>query len=155
MKKLYTASKSKIWSWLTGKDSDAGKDWRQEEKGATEDEMVGYHHWLNGHEFEQALGDREGQGSLVCCSLWGCKESDMPEWLNNNSYFYQNINAENSHVLSLHWYFNLRLWILSQKASILSVPPPNLPWFSLVFEGSMILIDAGSVISSLSQHFHQ
>ena len=53
--------------WLTGKDSDTGKNWRQEEKGATEDEMVGWHHWLNGHEFEQALGDSEGQGSLVCC----------------------------------------------------------------------------------------
>ena len=50
----------------------------------TEDEMVGWHHRLNGHEFEQALGDSEGQGSLVCCSPWGGKESDMTEWLNNN-----------------------------------------------------------------------
>ena len=55
---------------------DAGKDWGQEEKGMTEDEMVGWHHWLNGHEFEQALGDAEGQGGLLCCSLWGGKESD-------------------------------------------------------------------------------
>ena len=53
-------------NWLTGKDPDAGKDWRQEEKGMTEDEMVGWHHQLNGHEFEQALGDDEGQGSLAC-----------------------------------------------------------------------------------------
>ena len=53
-------------NWLIGKDSDAGKDWRQEEKGTTEDEMVGWHHWLDGHEFEQALGDCEGQGSLAC-----------------------------------------------------------------------------------------
>ena len=53
------------------KDPDAGKDWRQEEKGTTEDEMVGWHHWLNGREFEKTLGDSEGQGSLVCCSPWG------------------------------------------------------------------------------------
>ena len=59
--------------WLTGKDPDAGKDWGQEEKGATEDKMVGWHHQLNGHEFEQAPGDREGQGSLECCSPWGRK----------------------------------------------------------------------------------
>ena len=65
-----------------GKDSDAGKDQRQEEKGTTEDEMVGWHHLLNGHEFEQAPGVGEGQGSLACCSPWGCKESDMTEWLN-------------------------------------------------------------------------
>ena len=74
-----------VKSWLIWKDPDAGKDWRQEEKGTTEDEMVGWHHWLNGHEFEQAPGDGEGQGSLVCCSPWGCKESDMTEWLNNSN----------------------------------------------------------------------
>ena len=60
--------------WLIGKDPDAGKDWRQEEKGMTGDEMVGWHHQLDGHEFEQALGVGEGQGSLVCCSPWSCKE---------------------------------------------------------------------------------
>ena len=64
-------------NWFIGKDCAAGNDWGQEEKGATEDEMVGWHHWLNGHEFEQTLGDSAGQGSLVCCSLWGHKESDM------------------------------------------------------------------------------
>ena len=68
-------------NWLIRKDPDAGKDWRQE-KGMTEDEMVGWHHRLNGHEFEQALGLGGGQGSLVCCSLWGHKESDTNEWLN-------------------------------------------------------------------------
>ena len=62
-------------SWLTGKDPDAGKDWRQQ-KWMTEDEMVGWHHWLNGHEFEQTPGDSEGQGSLACCSPWGLQESD-------------------------------------------------------------------------------
>ena len=58
------------------KDPDAGKDWKQEEKGATDEEMVGWHHWLNRHEFEQTPGDSEGQGGLVCCSSWGLKESD-------------------------------------------------------------------------------
>ena len=66
--------------WLIGKEPDAGKDWRQE-KGTTEDEMVGWHHQLDGHEFEQALGVGDGQKSLVCCSPWGRKESDMTEWL--------------------------------------------------------------------------
>ena len=72
-----------VKGWLTGKDPDAGKDWRQEEKGTTEDEMIKWHHRLNGHEFEQALGDGEGRGSLVCYSPWGHKESDTTEWLNN------------------------------------------------------------------------
>ena len=67
---------------LTGKDPDAGQDWRWEEKGTTEDEMVEWHHQLDGHEFEQAPGVGDGQGSLVGCSPWGCKESDTTEWLN-------------------------------------------------------------------------
>ena len=67
--------------WLIGKDPDAGKDWTQKEKGMTEDEMVRWHHWLNGHEFEQAPGVGDGQGSLSCYSPRGCKESDMTEWL--------------------------------------------------------------------------
>ena len=75
---------SDVKNQLIGKDPDAGKDWRQKEKGTTEDEMVGWHHQLNGHEFEQALEDGEGQGSLACCSPWGRKESDMTEWLNND-----------------------------------------------------------------------
>ena len=68
----------------SGKDPDVGKDWRQEKKGTTEDEMVEWDHWLNGHEFEETSGDNEGQGSLECCSPWGRKESDVTEWLNNN-----------------------------------------------------------------------
>ena len=64
-------------NWLIGKDPDAGKDWRQEEKGTAEDEMVGWHHWLDGHEFEQVPGVGDGQGGLVCCSTWGHKESDI------------------------------------------------------------------------------
>ena len=71
-------------SWLTGKDPDAGKDRRQEKKGTTEDEMVGWHHQLNGHKFEQVSGDGKGQGSLACCSPVGHKELDMTKWLNSN-----------------------------------------------------------------------
>ena len=77
---------------LMGKDPDAGKDWRQEEKGMTEDEMVGWHHRLNGHEFEQALGVGGGQGSLACCSPWGRKESDMTEQLNWTEEFEWNLS---------------------------------------------------------------
>ena len=71
-----------VKNWLIWKDPYAGKDWRQEEKGMTEDEVVGGHHWLNGHEFEQAPGVGDEQGSLECYSPWGCKESDTAEWLN-------------------------------------------------------------------------
>ena len=74
-----------VKSRLIGKDPDAGKDRGQEEKGTTEDEMVGWHHKLNGHEFEKALGDGEGQGSLACYSPWSHKESDSSEGLNNNN----------------------------------------------------------------------
>ena len=70
---------------LIGKDPDAGKDWWSGEKGTTEDEMVGCHHQLNGHEFEQTLRDTEGQENLVRCSPWGCKELDITEQLNNNA----------------------------------------------------------------------
>ena len=69
-------------SWLTGKDSDAGRDWRQEEKGTTEDEMAGWHHWLDGLEFEWTQGGGDGQGGLACCDSWGRKELDMTERLN-------------------------------------------------------------------------
>ena len=76
-----------LWSpdgkyWLIGKDLDAWKDWRQEEKKKIGDEMVGWHHWLNGHEFEQTLGVGDGQGSLVSFSPWGCNKLDTTEWLN-------------------------------------------------------------------------
>ena len=71
-----------VKNWLTGKDPVVGKDWRQEEKGTPEDEMVGWHHQLDGHEFEQALGVGDGQGGLACWSPWGHKESDTTEWLN-------------------------------------------------------------------------
>ena len=71
-----------VKSWLIGKDSDAGRDWGQEEKGTTEDEMAGWHHRLDRHESEWTLGVGDGQGGLACCDSWGCKESDTTERLN-------------------------------------------------------------------------
>ena len=84
--------------WLIWKDPNAGKDWGQEEKGTTEDETVGQHHWLNGHEFKQALWAGDGQGSLARCSPWGCKELDTTEWLNW-------LNCQHVHLrwMSLKW----------------------------------------------------
>ena len=70
-----------VKSWLIGKDSDAGRDWGQE-KGTTEDEMAGWHQWLDGHEFEWTPGVGDGQGGLACCNSWGRKESDTTERLN-------------------------------------------------------------------------
>ena len=71
-----------VKSWLIGKDPDAWRDWGQEEKGTTENEMAGWHHQLDGHEFEWTLGVGDGQGGLACCDSWGRKESDTTEWLN-------------------------------------------------------------------------
>ena len=85
MLKLQYFGKSHVKSRLTEKYPDAGKDWGQEEKGAMEDTMIGWHHWLNGHEFEQTLEDSEGQWSLVCCSSWGHKELDTTYQVNNNN----------------------------------------------------------------------
>ena len=69
-------------SWLIGKDSDAGRDWGQEEKGRTEDETAGWHHWLDGRESEWTPGVGDGQGGLACCNSWGREESNTTEWLN-------------------------------------------------------------------------
>ena len=85
-------------SWLIGKDSDAGRHWGQEEKGTTEDEIAGWYHLLDGHEFERTLGVGDGQGSLACCNSWGRKESDTTEWLNwtelNWEYIMRNAGLE-------------------------------------------------------------
>ena len=89
-------------SWLIGKDYDAGRDWGQVEKGTTEDEMAGWHHWLDGREFEWTLGD--GQGGLVCCDSWGHKESDTTEWLN-----WTELKSKIKNTL-----FNLHLWGYNQ-----------------------------------------
>ena len=75
-----------VKSWLIGKDSDAGRDWGQEEKGTTDDEMAGWHHWLNGRESEWTPGVGDGQGGLACCNSWGRRESDTTEQLNWTKY---------------------------------------------------------------------
>ena len=99
-------------SQLIGKDPDAGKDWRQEEKGMTEGEMVGWHHQLNGHEFEQTLGDGEGQESLVCCSPWGCKvrhnwtieqQQDQEQDTYTHSHHFYSINIESPNHSNQTW----------------------------------------------------
>ena len=86
-------------SWLIGKDSDAGRDWGQEEKGMTEDEMAGWHHQLYAHEFGWTPGVGDGQGGLACCDSWGRKESDTTEWLNwTDIYQYKNVRLVLIHM---------------------------------------------------------
>ena len=109
-------------SWLIGKDLNAGKDWGQEEKRTKEDEMAGWHHWLNGHEFDQAQGVGEGQGGLVCC-LWGRKKLDTTEQLNN--------------------------WVLSVAPSPAAVPPSTRPgiWGLSPSNSTALLCEPGQVTS--------
>ena len=97
-----------VKSWLTGKDPDAGRDWGQEEKGMTEDEMAGWHHRLNGHEFGWIPGVGDGQGGLWCCDSWGRKELDTTEWLN----WTENIHDS---LFSRHW----ALWESPEQKIIL------------------------------------
>ena len=83
-------------SWLIGKESDAGRDLGQEEKGMTEDEMAGWHHWLAGRESEWTPGVGDGQGGLVCCNSWGRKESDTTEWLKWTENYFSSIKETNN-----------------------------------------------------------
>ena len=97
-------------SWLTGKDSDAGRHWGQEEKGTTEDEVAGWHHWLDGGESEWTLGVGDGQGGLTCCDSWGRKESDTTEWLNwteLNGYFSTRVWARPCPLTARSWVVQL------------------------------------------------
>ena len=99
-------------SWLIGKDSDAGRDWGQEEKGTIEDEMAGWHHRLDGHESEWTPGAGDGQGGLAGCDSWGCKESDTTEWLNWLNWFYSLQRRQfsiNSNCILL---FQFKIWAL-------------------------------------------
>ena len=126
-----------LWSSFIGKDSDAGKDWKQEEKEMTEDEMVGWHHRLNGLEFEQAQGVGDGQGSLACWSPRGCKESDMTEQLN---WLTASNKILNSHVMHFFWqpspafggtakvYIALCHLPNSSPITLPHLPSPKLPW---------------------------
>ena len=94
-----------VKNWLIGKYPDAGKEWRQEEKVTTEDEMVGWHHRLDRHEFELVLGVGDEQGSLVCCSPWGHKDSDTIEWLNWTEHAFSNL-----HIKWYIWYCEESRW---------------------------------------------
>ena len=100
-----------VKNWLTGKDPDAGKDWRSEEKGTTEDEMVGCHHWLSGRESGETLGAGDGQRGLACCSPWGCKKSDMTErlnWTELNHRMVKEFPRECSLYVSTRW--GMKCW---------------------------------------------
>ena len=90
-----------VRSWLIWKDLDAGRDWGQEEKGTTEDEMVGWHHRLNGHKFGWTPGVSDGQGGLACCNSWGRKESDTTERLNWTELMYSTLIKKVSNSVSL------------------------------------------------------
>ena len=107
-------------SWLSGKDPDAWKGWWQKEKGMTEDEIIGWHHQLDGHEFEQAPGVGDGQGNLVCCSPWGHKELDMTEWLNridvhfqSYCYYIQWITVYCKQNFHRQWETKISVWFTS------------------------------------------
>jgi len=110
-----------LW-WNTGKDFDAGKDWGQEEKRVTEDEIVGWHHWLNGHVLKQTPGDSEGQGSLAGYSSWGHKESDTTEWLHNSETLNILFSGSSNYRLSTPFQ-----WACSSCLTACSpAPPPSL-----------------------------
>ena len=103
-------------SWLIGRDSDAGRDWGQEEKGMTEDEMAGWHHWLNGHEFGWTPGVGDGPGGLACCNSWGPKESDTTERLNWTEHMRMNIllrNPTNICIIVLNTCAYMCIYVLS------------------------------------------
>ena len=116
---------------LIGNDPDAGKDWRQEERGTTEDVMIGWHHWLQGHVLEQALGVGDGQGSLACCIPWGCKESDTTERLHDNT-------SLNTIILFVVWL--LWLWF------------PILCWRKVVRMGMLVFFQILAGRLSASHH---
>ena len=142
---------------LTGKDPDAGNDWGQEVKGMTEDEMVRWHYWLNGHEFEQAPGGGEGQGKLVCCSPWGRKKSDTTEWPNNSKRDLTSRTIHHMDTLKMHvhyqvfpvlpstiYSFSFQILILEKIwehifSSSRKYARSCFPWYSLSFH-SLLLI---------------
>ena len=129
-------------SRLIRKDTDPGKDWRQKKKRVTEDEMVGWHDPLSGHELGQTLGDGEGQGSLVCCSPLSCKESGMAWWLNSNSVHWQPVHHGTHEGVSWD-----RQWVKDQKLnqnphfpSLPSTYPP--PSFAHLFDILLLMMSS-------------
>ena len=141
--------KLKLWpphakSWLIGKDSDAGRDWGQEEKGMTDDEMAGWNHQLNGHEFGWTSGVGDGQGGLACCSSWGLKESDMTERLNWTE------PTNNSVLLLIHSLVSTVDYRVLQKScsdpkSFWYVIPDAISYISQLLQPSQTLISGSSI----------
>ena len=113
-------------NWLIGKDPDAGKDWRREEKGTTEGEMVGWHHWLDGHGFRWTLQVGDGQGGLVCCGSWGHKESDTTEWLSWTDIYWKKTHV-NGLTQSKLMLFEGQLWPVLLKQAVNMPSPPGQP----------------------------
>ena len=126
-----------VKSWLIGKDSDAGRDWGQEEKGTPEDEMAGWHHRLDGREFEWTLGVGDGQGGLACCDSWGRKESDTTERLNWTELWSPccTLDPQNSVLLQLIVYILTKISSFSPPCKPLE-PPVYFVSMSLAFLGS-------------------
>ena len=125
-----------VKSWLIRKDLEAGKDWRHEEKGMTEDEMFGWRHWFSGHEFEQALGDGEVQGSLMCCSQWGHKETDTTELLNNTALTW---------CISFSWHCVQAICLISDRIRVGSGPDENVDNFIWIESYSHAYICMGTI----------
>ena len=116
-----------VWpkSWLTGKDPYARKDWEQEEKGETEDKIVGWHHQLDGNEFEQTPEDHEGQGSLMCCSPWGRKESDITEQVNSKS----PVNVTWLHTYICIYQLLSCVWLFATQWTVTCQTPLSMAFF--------------------------
>ena len=102
-------------NWLICKNPDAGKDWRRKEKGMTEDKMVGWHHQLDGRDFEWTPGDGDGQGGLACCNSWGRKQSDTTEQLNWTELNWTLCKANQQHIPELSYKNNLPAWQWVQR----------------------------------------
>ena len=132
-----------VESWLIGKNPDAGRDWGQEEKGTTEDEMAGWHHRLDGDEFGWTPGDGDGQGGLVCCNSWGGKELDTTEQLNWTDWLTRN---------SSQWLF-FRHWMVPSHAWSCQFLPGDLRKTSSELHCVLCLLFCPSVCLSLSLQF--
>ena len=115
-------------SWLIGKDSDAGRDWGEEEKGTTEDEMTGWHHWLDGRESEWTPGVGDGLGGLACCDSWGRKELDTTEWLNLSE-------LNHNYLWKVHFFMQYNLFTGSMDFvwTLLMTPLLSLLCYYLIF----------------------
>ena len=130
-------------SWLNGKDPDAEEDWRQEEKGTTEDEMVGWHHRLDGHAFGWTPGVGDGQGGMVCYSSWGCKELDMTERLNWTELMLQTMRVLLL-FLSIFLLFIFLLWLPWLGL-------PELCWQIVTREGTLVFF---LILEEMLSDFH-